>query len=698
VAACALVALLLPLGPNAQATETDAGVDLVGTVRTWVASDDKTGAFLPRDYTLSAVGKHVEIWVASLVSVSQDLGFPPGDCRNDARTMIGEVQLRSLADAFDTVILPRETALFGRPPWRAGEHATLPGLVPGMPADTFNGDGDRLVILVENIRDENFYDTDNANHLSTTSGVFDSDLGDYVDRNVVTLDSYDWAHSSGPNPPDDPIPGDLCRSASARPHQIEGTLAHEYFHLLETAADDDEESWVDEGLAKWTETLTGYTDPSAPVTGTRFSGTQQCIQGYLGTQTPANPNPRPGGPENSLTLWGDQGDNSSPEILCDYGAAGSFMEFVHGRYGDAFMKGLYRDDRHGLDGLQAVLDDLQPGVNALDLVHDWAAMLALDGVLDDGAVLTGGNASAYSAPTLGSTINWDTPDSYDTPGAPPNGGDFIRVKDNDGNYLGAGAIEAMDFHGADTFPPLAMEWIVDRAGHEGDALRSGSVSSADRSLVRSVTVPLEKPTLTFSARYELEEGWDFGFVQVSADDGATYKSLPATTTTTRHDGEALPEIVEQLPGFTGSSDGWVDETVDLSAYAGRDVLLAFRYMSDDDIDEAGWWIDDVTLGGTVLSTGSDLTSWKTATQIKPSTIAGFTVRLVAYTEDHREAWVGTMPLDDSHKGHLDSPRLKELIGTSAEVVSVIVMYDEPTERVKQYAPYTLDVNGTAIGT
>ena len=49
-------------------------------------------------------------------------------------------------------------------------------------------------------------------------------------------------------------------------------------------------------------------------------------------QTPYNPNPRDcGGPENSLTLWGDQGNPNA--ILADYGNAYSFMLFLYDRYG-----------------------------------------------------------------------------------------------------------------------------------------------------------------------------------------------------------------------------------------------------------------------------------------------------------------------------------------------------------------------------
>jgi len=56
-----------------------------------------------------------------------------------------------------------------------------------------------------------------------------------------------------------------------------------------------------------------------------------CFQGFLGSTIAGVPF---GGPENSLTIWKDQGET---ENLCDYGAAWSFMEFLAGRYGAAFV-------------------------------------------------------------------------------------------------------------------------------------------------------------------------------------------------------------------------------------------------------------------------------------------------------------------------------------------------------------------------
>jgi len=101
-------------------------------------------------------------------------------------------------------------------------------------------------------------------------------------------------------------------------------------------------------------------------------------------------------------------------------------------------------------------------------------------------------------------------------------------------------------------------------------------------------------TLSFKTFYDIEEGWDFGFVQVSTDGGVTWTSLPGTSTTDQHDPDSF--FVDEMPGYTGYSGGWLDETVDLSGYAGlSDVRLRFRYETDPAVLGMGWFLDDITI-------------------------------------------------------------------------------------------------------
>ena len=314
----------------------------VGTVKRWLALDDAQNAIYFKDYTLTVVSPHMEVWVAN------ELRFPDADCRNDQRVVITTAQAQYLADQFESRMYPVESAIFSVPPPRDGSHALVDA-----PPGYWAGAGDRIVTLIDNVRDDNFYDANNAHNLTRIGGFFYSVFNEFLDRNVMTVDAYDWLHQTGANPPNEPS-NDLCTNAPSRPYQYEGTFAHEYQHLLEYYVDPDEVSWINEGVSDWAQTLTGYVDPSKPITDLDFDSHVQCFLGWLGVRTPANPIPREGGPENSLTLFGDQ----PKESRCCATTAPPTRSWssLQGRYGDRFMTALHRAGGNGFAGLQEALD------------------------------------------------------------------------------------------------------------------------------------------------------------------------------------------------------------------------------------------------------------------------------------------------------------------------------------------------------
>jgi hypothetical protein len=665
----------------------------VGDQQLWLALDDAFGVLYLKNYTLRAVGEHIEIWVASDDDgISKDIEFPAGDCRNDERVVITDAQVQAMAREFDLNIFPTESAAFSVPPDRDGTFSFAADI--GLPADYWQGEGDNIVVLVDNVRDGNFYDL--VNNQTYIAGFFASFFNEIVDRNVMTIDGFDWLHRTGASPPDKPVPGDICASKAARPHLYESVFAHEYQHLLEYYEDADETPWINEGLSVYAEALTGYIDPTIPITRTGFESSLQCFLGWGSVQTPANPNPSPGGPENSLTFWGDQGEGD--ELLCDYGAAESFMHWLASRYGVDVISALHDDDANGLESVRALLKGIASARDRQELVHDWAAMNALDSLIDHSWTLTGAPYGRYRTASLDLLLNWDTEDAYSTPGAPPNGSDYVRLRGGSGSYVSSQQLRSITFDGVRNLPALPIEWVVDPNPpfQEGDpAFYSGSGPNFDRAIVYEVAVPTKDATLTFDTLYQMEPLFDYGFVQVSTNGGKTYKSLANELTIEDHDPTAIQLVVDNLPGLNGNSGGgeipeWITTSFDLSAYAGKTILIAFRYVTDPGVDLAGWWIDDVQVGGVGVADGTSLDGWLTPTGIRPIRVSGFTVQLVAYsTERPHRAVIHRLKLDKQFRGSLRGAALGGVLNGYYDVVAAIVTYDEPTELIGQYAPYRL---------
>ncbi|USK33342.1 S8 family serine peptidase [Bacillus sp. F19] len=99
-----------------------------------------------------------------------------------------------------------------------------------------------------------------------------------------------------------------------------------------------------------------------------------------------------------------------------------------------------------------------------------------------------------------------------------------------------------------------------------------------------IILPEGNSYLQFKDWYQLEdkESKDFGNVFVSTD----------------------KQNWQHLSSFTGNSSTWTQHQIDLSAYAGKLIYIAFNVTTDDKFTTTGWYIDDVALSNTALTTAN----------------------------------------------------------------------------------------------
>src|SRR5262249_21138626 len=158
------------------------------------------------------------------------------------------------------------------------------------------------------------------------------------------------------------------------------------------------------------------------------------------------------------------------------------------------------------------------------------------------------------------------------------------------------------------------------------------------------------------------------------------------------DPEAFPTVKTNAPGLTGVNGG-TTETCSLASYAGQSIHLAFRLITDWATQgndgagfDPGWWVDDIQINGSTIPNGdcTSCASWQSTTQGHPVPVNGFTVQLISYTPGGGTVWIHQLSLDSNFDGSLSGSGLSAI--GSGTVVAALVMYNEPTELIPDYAP------------
>lgn len=664
-------------------TQTPEAYGIGDTIR-WLALDDYLGSYYFTDYTVKYLGTNCEVWVQN------DLRYYNADgtlnmLHPDANDpmYVTDARINALGDTCNDMIQPKDVEFFGPYQPLDGTYSI---------ADTA-GDGDNLVILVSNVRDENFYDP--ISSPSFIAGFYSPTYEYYGDRNFITIDSKQWNQRVGAGDP----------SAPQRAYTFDSTIAHELQHLIHDDMDPNEDSWVNEGLSEYAEFLIGYrTDEN---------------HGRTQWQT---------SPENSLVLWGDQNsDQGGGEILADYQLAYLFTMYTAGRLGGATAitqtATLNLEPGQGILGYNHWIQSINPALNFKDIFSDFKIDMLYGGYSRDAQPNGKWHSNfmgSYVSPieTAGGPATEDFylgllrdnlgSQGYSTPGAPPYGSDYLQIFYSPAITAGQTVLFDGDESAIGTaWTEVDIADATEDAGNTtaaaGDVWYSGHTDLEDNFAVFGPYAITAGNTLAFDQFYNIEEEWDYGFVQVTTDTtglaGWTSLELPGVITTT--DSNAHPIIKANVPGFSGNLEAWEHQSYDLSAYAGQNVLVAFRYATDwagggntgDYL--SGWAIDNLAVGGALAVNPRSIQEVRDAGN-------KFTVDLVTYG-DGDSADLGTvypMTIDNATQtGSLDIGAIVTAnagFNNSGERAVFVVSNYPPTFNdlisgglVAQYGEYTL---------
>ena len=122
---------------------------------------------------------------------------------------------------------------------------------------------------------------------------------------------------------------------------------------------------------------------------------------------------------------------------------------------------------------------------------------------------------------------------------------------------------------------IAWKDFVNSIPHNGRyAWYSGKGNNLDNTLDHAFDLTgVTSATLTFWTKYDIEYGYDVGYVNISTDSGVTWSTLT---------------------NYTGYSD-YTQQILDLTPYTGNNIILRFHYQTDYSVVYEGWHIDDIEI-------------------------------------------------------------------------------------------------------
>jgi immune inhibitor A len=344
-----------------------------------------------------------------------------------------------------------------------------------------------------------------------------------------------------------------------------GVLAHEFQHMIHWYQDRNESGWINEGFSELAVLLNGY-----------YYG------GFDSLYTSQ--------PDIQLNDWPDElKENVTPH----YGASFLFISYFLDRFGEAATKALISNQDNDIDGVDSTLEEIgardpisgKP-ITADSFFRDWA----VTNYLEDSKVSDGRYAyTTYSGPSRAKATEnvRSCPLGVENSDVHQYGVDYIRFT-CPGSYT---------IHFDGSYEGLIQTRLLPQDPHSGKyAFWSNKSDLSDMTLTRSFDLSqVSRPvSLSYWTWYDIERGWDYVYLEASTD-GENWQILQTPSGTS-----ADPQGNNYGWGYTGNSGRgkspvWIQETIDLSRFAGNTLTLRFEYITDSNVTGEGFLLDDLSI-------------------------------------------------------------------------------------------------------
>jgi len=425
---------------------------------------------------------------------------------------------------------------------------------------------------------------------------------------------------------------------------IYGTMAHEFQHMIHWYQDRNEETWVNEGFSMLAEHVNDLNS------------------GGFDFDYVINP-------DLQLTDWGAETGENGPH----YGASYLFMVYFLDRFGEEATKALVAHPENGFSGLESVMQEL--GIHnpttgqvytANEVFTDWIVTNYLQDPTLEQSRYTYRSYSPYDV-SVSDSIS-ECPDQI-TSDVSQYGVDYIEI-DCPGTHT-------LSFKGGAVANILPFE-----APPSGDYFFWSNLGDESNMYLRQtfdLTEVNGEAVLSFKTWYDLEEDYDYVFITASTD-GKHWQILDSLTCTTEN-----PSGNSYGCGWNGSSGDWIEERVDLSAFAGTEVTLRFDYVTDAAVNGIGMALDDFRLDaiGYASDLEQDAGGWEGAGFVRLMNALPQTYSLSVISEGNQTS-VENISLEADN-----STTFAVTIGGDVEKIVLVVSGTTPFTREK--APYQVEV-------